>query len=169
MKWYWESQNITKYKILTSSKKQKHIFQKFDQIKKRSLVTFCGWMISALSVDFLFFASKVDYFCLKICPNLFCDFVASKFVTIYLEIFCGRIIGALSSDWMFPLPPIRQNENHLSPQPQLYSNITFPLLPPVYHHHHQYTTSIPPPPPPIYQQYTTTTSTPNIPASFLPH
>ena len=38
--------------------------------------------------------------------------MASKFVTIYLVIFCGRIIGALSSDWLLPLPPIRQNDNH---------------------------------------------------------
>ena len=34
------------------------------------------------------------------------------FVTIYLMIFCGRIIGALSSDWLLPLPPIRQQHNH---------------------------------------------------------
>ena len=27
-------------------------------------------------------------------------------------IFCGRIIGALSSDWLLPLPPIRQQHNH---------------------------------------------------------
>ena len=35
----------------------------------------------------------------------------TAFVTIYLMIFCGRIIGALSSDWLLPLPPIRQQHN----------------------------------------------------------
>ena len=47
----------------------------------------------------------------------FCDRKLKKstktvFVTIYLMIFCGRIIGALSSDWLLPLPPIRQQHNH---------------------------------------------------------